>query len=279
VAIASIGLLHPGEMGAGIGAALVRSGYRVTWASTGRRPQSAERARDAGLVDVASMEAVRDGFDLVISVCPPHAALDVAKQVSDFGGIYLDANAIAPGTAREVADVVEAGGASYVDGGIIGSPPTPVQGPRLYLSGPRAAEVREVFGGTPVEAIVIAAGKTSASALKMSYAAWTKGSAALLLSTRALAVAEDVDGFLVAEWERSQPGLERRSVGAAQQASTKGWRWVGEMEEIAKTYRSAGLPEGFHRAAAELYARPPRDEEALPDELTLSAVVQALLGR
>ncbi len=113
----------------------------------------------------------------------------------------------------------------------------------------------------------------------MSYAAWTKGSAALLLSARALAVAEDVEGPLVAEWARSQPGLEGRSVGAGHQASTKGWRWVGEMEEIAKSYRSAGLPEGFHRAAAELYTRPPRREAALPDEATLTAVIEALLGR
>ena len=277
--IESIGLLHPGEMGAGIGAVLVRSGYRVTWASAGRREQSVERARVAGLVDVESVEAIREHSDLVLSVCPPHAALDVAKQISGFKGIYLDANAIAPATACEVADLVEAGGASYVDGAIIGSSPTSGQAPRLYLCGPRAVEVGQVFTGTPVEAIIIPAGRASASALKMSYAAWSKGSAALLLSARALAVAEEVDEFLLAEWDRSQPGLEARSVRAGQQASTKGWRWVGEMEEIAKTYQSAGLPEGFHRAAAELFGRPPRHEEAIADEVTLTRVLEAFLGR
>src|SRR5271155_3043522 len=73
VPIESIGLLHPGEMGAGIGAVLVRSGYRVTWASSGRREQSVERARVAGLVDVESVAAIRERSDLVVSVCPPHA--------------------------------------------------------------------------------------------------------------------------------------------------------------------------------------------------------------
>jgi len=284
VTIESIGLLHPGEMGAGIGAALVRAGYRVTWASAGRRQPSARRAQTAGLVDVESVEAIRRESDLVVSVCPPHAALDVAKRICGFSGLYLDANAIAPATAGEVAGVIESGGGSYVDGAIIGSPPqipppASGQGPRLYLSGPRAAEVRQVFRGTPVEAIVVSAARTSASALKMSYAAWSKGSAALLLSARALAVSQGVEEPLLAEWERSQPDLDGRSIRAGQQASMKGWRWVGEMEEIAKAYRSAGLPDGFHRAAAEVFSRPVRYEEAVPDDATLATVLEALLGR
>lgn len=120
---------------------------------------------------------------------------------------------------------------------------------------------------------------TSASALKMSYAAWSKASSALLLSARSLAVAEGIEEFLLAEWERSQPDLEARSLRAGHQASTKGWRWVGEMEEIAKAYQSAGLPEGFHRAAADLFGRPSRQEAALPDEETLNRVLEAFLGR
>jgi predicted dinucleotide-binding enzyme len=31
------------------------------------------------------------------------------------------------------------------------------------------------------------------------------------------------------------------------------WRWTGEMEEIADAFAGAGAPEGFHRAAAEVY--------------------------
>ncbi len=57
-----------------------------------------------------------------MSICPPHAALDVARAVSGFEGTYVDANAISPATARKVAAVIERGGASYVDGGIIGAP-------------------------------------------------------------------------------------------------------------------------------------------------------------
>jgi 3-hydroxyisobutyrate dehydrogenase-like beta-hydroxyacid dehydrogenase len=264
-------------MGAGIGATLVRAGHRVSWASSGRGTSSARRAAAAGLVDAHSVEAMAQSCDLIISVCPPSVAEDVAKQVAGFDGTYLDANAIAPSTARHVAAVVEQGGGSYVDGGIIGGPPSPTYSPRLYLSGPSASPVRDVFAGTAVAAVVISEDPTAASALKMCFAAWTKGTTALLLDVRALAVAEGVEDSLLAEWEHSLPDLAGRSLLSAQQAATKGWRWVGEMEQIAATFGAAGLPDGFHRAAAEICARPDRDEEAVADASTLGVVLQALL--
>lgn len=264
-------------MGAGIGAALVGAGHKVAWASSGRGALSARRADAAGLVDVGSVEAMAESCDLIISVCPPSAALDVARQVAGFGGTYLDANAIAPATAREVAAVVEQAGGRYVDGGIIGGPPSQSSSPRLYLSGPSAPSVRDVFTDTTVEARVISEDQAAASALKMCFAAWTKGTTALLLDVRALAIAEGVEESLLAEWAHSLPDLAARSLGSAQQAATKGWRWVGEMDQIAATFRSAGLPDGFHRAAAEIYARPDRDEGAVADAVTLGKVLRALL--
>jgi 3-hydroxyisobutyrate dehydrogenase-like beta-hydroxyacid dehydrogenase len=247
----TIGLLHPGEMGAAVGKCLAGAGHRVLWAPEGRGAATKERAEAAGLTGVPFAEIVTRS-DVIVSVCPPHAALDVARQVAGFTGLYLDANAISPGTAREVAAIAEAGGAGYVDGGIIGPPPAAPGLTRLYLSGPRAAEIRALFGGTDVDARVVPPPGT-ASAVKMAYASWTKGSAALLLAARALARAESVESVLLEEWGISQPGLEKRWDGAEGAASAKGWRWVGEMEEIAAAMAAAGLPEGFHQAAAEIY--------------------------
>jgi 3-hydroxyisobutyrate dehydrogenase-like beta-hydroxyacid dehydrogenase len=275
---ASIGLLHPGDMGAGIGAALVGAGHTVSWASEGRSPASARRAAAAGLVDVRSVEAMVERCDLSISFCPPDVALDTAKEVAGFRGSYLDANAIAPETAREVAAVVEQRGGRYLDGGIIGAPPTASGSPRLYLSGLGAGAVRGAFAGTDMDVRVISENPTAASALKMCYAAWTKGSAALLLDVRALAVAEGVEEPLLSEWQTSLPDLAARSLQAAAQATSKGWRWTGEMDQIAQTFRSAGLPDGFHRAAAEVYTRPGRDERAVADTETLHHVLGALSG-
>jgi 3-hydroxyisobutyrate dehydrogenase-like beta-hydroxyacid dehydrogenase len=276
VPFSSIGLLHPGEMGAAVGAALT-TGHPVRWASAGRSPASVRRAVAAGLSDVGSVEALCAGCDLIISICPPDAALDVARSASGFAGVYLDANAISPATAREVAAVVEAGGGCYLDGGIIGGPPTTRSiGTRLYLSGRAGPEVSELFAGTAVDARVLSDDPTAASALKMCFAAWTKGTTALLLDIRALAETVGATAALLAEWDGSTPELADRSIRAAQQAVTKGWRWRGEMEEIARTFRDAGLPDGFHRAAADVYALPIRDEEATAVPSTLEQVISAL---
>jgi 3-hydroxyisobutyrate dehydrogenase-like beta-hydroxyacid dehydrogenase len=247
----TVGLLHPGEMGAAIGKCLAGAGHRVLWAPEGRGAATKERAEAAGLIGVAVAEIVTRS-DVIVSVCPPHAAKDVARQVAGFRGLYLDANAVSPATAGEVASIVAAGGAGFADGGIIGPPPVAPGLTRLYLSGPRAAEVQALFGGTDVDARVVPP-PGSASAVKMAYASWTKGSAALLLAARALARSEGVEPVLLEEWGISQPGLERRSAAATGSATAKGWRWVAEMEEIAATMAAAGLPDGFHQAAAEIY--------------------------
>jgi 3-hydroxyisobutyrate dehydrogenase-like beta-hydroxyacid dehydrogenase len=274
----TIGLLHPGEMGAAVGRCLRERGHTVLWASEGRAAATAARAIDAGLTDAGTAAEITSRADVVISVCPPRAALDTARRVagSGFGGLFVDANAISPATAGEIAGIVAGGGASYVDGGIIGTPPVRPGFIRLYLSGPRAGDVRELFEDTPVDARVVdhsgqGEAISAASAVKMAYASFTKGSAALLLAARALARAQGVEDVLLAEWGLSQPGLEKRSARAAGSATSKGWRWVAEMEEIAATMGAAGLPEGFHHAAAEIYRRAPHDAEA-----GLDAVLDAL---
>jgi 3-hydroxyisobutyrate dehydrogenase-like beta-hydroxyacid dehydrogenase len=257
---ATFGLLHPGEMGAAVGACLTDRGYLVLWVPEGRSAATVARAEAAGLTATEGLADLVRRADVIVSVCPPHAALDVARQVAGFGGVYVDANAISPATAREVAGIVEAGGAAFVDGGIIGPPPAAPGHTRLYLSGGRAPEVRRLFEDTNLDARLVDGGGApgvvgSASAVKMAYASWTKGSAALVLAARALARADGVEDTLLAEWALSQPGLEDRSARAARSAAAKGWRWIGEMEQIAAGMAAAGLPEGFHRAAAEIYRR------------------------
>jgi 3-hydroxyisobutyrate dehydrogenase-like beta-hydroxyacid dehydrogenase len=273
-----IGLLHPGEMGASVGRCLTDAGHVVLWASQGRGPESAGRARAAGLEDAGTAEEVAGRAEIILSICPPHVALDVAWAVQGFGGLYIDANAISPATAREVALMVEDGGATYVDGAIIGPPPLAAGSTRLYLSGQDAPAVRALFAGTPLDARVAGGGATAASAVKMAYAGWTKGTAALLLAVRALARSEGVEDTLLQEWALSQQVLADRSRGAAQSATAKGWRWVAEMEEIAASMSAAGLPDGFHQGAAEVFRRAPRAGPASPatGDQALDAVLAAL---
>ena len=269
-------LLHPGEMGASIGAALRGGGHAVAWVVTGRSPKTRERAEGANLEPKDSLAEAVASVDHVVSVCPPDAALDLARAVKGAGleGTYVDANAVSSATAREIHAVI---GDSYVDGGIVGPPAWKEGTTRFFVSGARAPEVADWFAGSLVEAHAIAGGPGAASALKMCYAAFTKGSSALLLAIRALAEREGVTLPLLDEWQRSQPGLGPRSEATARATSGKAWRFEGEMREIAATFEDAGLPGGFHAAAAEVYRRM-RDLKDLEEGADLDIVIARLLG-
>ena len=252
----TIGLLNPGEMGSMVGAAVRAGGARVLWAGEGRSAATRKRASDAGLEDAGSVAAVVRASEVILSVCPPHAAVDLATQVAAqrFAGTDADRNAVSPDTAREIGGIVEKGGATFVDGGIIGPPPVK-PATRFYVSGAGAERIARLLTAGALEALVVPGGPGAASAVKMAYASWTKGSSALLLAVCALASAEGVEDSLVREWKISQPDLSARAEGAAKSNAKKAWRFIGEMEEIAATYAAAGLPDGFHQAAAEIYRR------------------------
>jgi 3-hydroxyisobutyrate dehydrogenase-like beta-hydroxyacid dehydrogenase len=253
----TVALLHPGNMGVTIGAAAATSGARVVWVSDERGEATRRRASQTGLTDVGTLKTAIQQSDIVFSVCPPHAAVEVAEQVAaqKFKGVYVDANAVSRATAERIGKIVTGAGASFVDGGIIGSPVKQAGTTRLYLSGARARNVAELFSKSMLDARAIGAEPGAASALKVAYASWTKGTDALLLAIRVYAAHEGVDDALLEEWRISQPQLEKRCDRAAAVATPKGWRYVGEMEEIAEAFENAGLPGGFHKAAAELCKR------------------------
>jgi 3-hydroxyisobutyrate dehydrogenase-like beta-hydroxyacid dehydrogenase len=254
----SVGVLHPGEMGAAIGAELKQAGHEVLWASQGRSSRTASRAAAAGLVDRHSLAELLGACTTVLSICPPGVAEEVAAAVAScrFRGLFCDCNAVSPRTAARVAELVCAGGAAAVDGGIVGPPPrSGGPGPRLYLSGMGSADVATLFAGTAVEAVELGGDPTSASTLKMLYAGWTKGSAALLLALAGAAERAELAEPLRREWEISQPSLGERLASAAADREAKGWRWVAEMEEVSRTLEELGEPPGFHAAAAEVFRR------------------------
>jgi 3-hydroxyisobutyrate dehydrogenase-like beta-hydroxyacid dehydrogenase len=241
----------------------VGAGHQVYWASKGRSALSAQRAVAAGLVDAGTLVDAVAASEAIIAVCPPDAARTLAAAVlavapAGWTGVYLDANAIAPSTFAEIAGMGHGGDVRFVDGGIIGPPPTRPGVTRLYLSGADAPTMAELWAGSNLEAIVISDRPGDASALKLAYASWSKASQALLLTARAVASAQGVEEWLLGEWDRADGDLRAASERAAAAAATKGWRWSGEMREIAALLRDSGLPDGFHLAAAEVFAQVPR---------------------
>jgi 3-hydroxyisobutyrate dehydrogenase-like beta-hydroxyacid dehydrogenase len=277
----TVALLHPGNMGSTIGACAATSGARVLWASELRSAASRARAKQAGLIEVESLAAAVGQSDIVLSVCPPEFATEVAEAVAaqKFNGIYVDANAVSRATAEEIGKIVNQAGASFVDGGIIGSPVKKAGTTRMYLSGEKAEEIAQLFSASMLDARSISAVAGEASALKVVYAAWTKGTDALILAIRALAAHEGVDKALLAEWSISQPALEQKSVRAAAVAAPKMWRYVGEMREIAEAFGAAGLPSGFHSAAAEVSERLACFKDQTEPGPTVAAVLDQLRSR
>lgn len=275
MSVPTVGLVHPGAMGASVGAACVAP---VVWSSEGRSGATTGRAEDAGLRDVGSLDALVDAADVIVSVCPPAEAERVASAIAEcgFDGVYVDANAISPAAARRIGERFE----RFVDGGIVGPPAGRPGTTRLYLAGPEAADIAALWADGPLDARVIDVPPSSAigaaSALKMAFATWTKVSSALLLDVRALAAAEGVEDALLDEWAISMPEVVERSERTAAGVAPKAWRFVGEMEQMAETFADAGLPDGFAHGAVDLYARLADFKDTSAP--TLADVVAALLA-
>ncbi len=273
----TLGLLHPGAMGVTVGAAARLNVGRVVWASEGRSEATRKRASTAAFDDVGTLQTLVSEADVVVSVCPPSAALDQARRVAALGfeGTYVDANAVSPETARRIESVFADAPVEFVDGGVVGPPAVGEGTTRLHLCGVRASEVARYFAKGPLEAFVLDGGPGAASALKMAFAAYTKGTTALLASIYALAKEEGVDAELLREWEKVLPDLPGRLRFGVPGSALKAWRFVGEMEEIASAFAAAGLPDGFHRAAAEIYRRLAAFKDA-PDPPSVDAVADRL---
>jgi 3-hydroxyisobutyrate dehydrogenase-like beta-hydroxyacid dehydrogenase len=244
-------------MGISLAASTINSGHTAYWVSDGRSPATRKRAEEHGLVETGSIQELCDRCSVIVCVCPPHAAVDVAARVlsCSFGGIYADVNAISPERAREIGQMMANKNVEFVDGGIIGGPAWSAGTTALYLSGGSADGLAACFGGGPLETEVIGSEPGKASALKMCFAANTKGTAALLCAIVAAADKLGVRDALEKQWSRNDPAFAGRTLDMISGVTAKAWRFAGEMEEIASTFESAGLPRGFHDAAADVYRR------------------------
>jgi 3-hydroxyisobutyrate dehydrogenase-like beta-hydroxyacid dehydrogenase len=277
--MAKIGILHPGAMGVSVAASAKNSGNEVYWVSEGRSPDSKERAMKAGLLDAGSLAHLCESVSIILSVCPPASAEDLANEVlaQGFKGLYLDANAIAPQRAIRIGQKMQASGVSFVDGGIIGGPAWKPKSTWLYLSGEEAQAIADCFQNGPLETNVMGTEAGQASALKMCYAAYTKGTTALLAAVLGAAEGLHVREALEKQWTQEDANLPEEYSQRVRRVTAKAWRFEGEMHEIADTFHEAGMPAEFHQAAAEIYSRLAafKDASEVPN---LEVVLAALLG-
>ncbi|MGB6420518.1 MAG: DUF1932 domain-containing protein [Anaerolineales bacterium] len=252
-----IGFLHPGAMGISLAATAQNTGHTAYWVSQGRSPDTYRRAASNGLVETHNIEDLCDACSVIICVCPPHAAVAVAEQVlaCSFEGFYADVNAISPQRVKRIGQSMTDAGVEFVDGGIIGGPAWTPQSTVLYLSGRAAGYIATCFAGGPLATEVIGDDIGKPSALKMCYAAYTKGTTALLCAIVAAAEEMGVREELEEQWSRHGSDFAQHTLARISRVTAKAWRFSGEMEEIASTFESAGLPGGFHLAACDIYQR------------------------
>lgn len=274
------GILNPGAMGVSIAASAREAGHPVYWVAAGRSRASRQRAAAHNLIECGSLAELCAACDVILCVCPPHAAEAVAQSVLEAGfqGLYCDGNAISPRKAQRIGAKLEAAGIDFVDGSIVGPPAWAAGTTRFYLSGGAANQVAKLFAGSLTEAIVLGADVGRASALKMVFAAQTKGFAALLSAIQAAAEGLGVRGDLEREWGFRDPNAVAQTQNRVRNVTAKAWRFAGEMDEIAATFEMAGMPSGFFVAAAEVYGRMAGFKDAAerpPLEEVLAALMKA----
>lgn len=271
----TVGILHPGSMGAAVAACAATNATAVLWCENGRSPASAARAEQAGLTPVPTLRELLDRSDIVIGLCPPAAAEELAREVAGhaFTGTYVEANAISPERAERIADLLRPA-ATVVDGAVVGSPPVGGKTPTLYLSGPTAATamVEAVFAGTAVRTKVLGTDVGQASALKVSYTAFQKASRVLAALATGMARQYDVDQELLKVADRRSTSYLAEPEYIPKVAA-RAWRWGPELEEAADTLAAAGLPPEMLRAAASTLAR---WHDAKDDEVSVADALERL---
>ncbi|GHH24383.1 NAD(P)-dependent oxidoreductase [Streptomyces rubradiris] len=253
-----VGILHPGSMGAAIAAQAKQSGAKVVWCPSGRSSASSERAGKYGLEPVGSLAAMADQADIILSICPPAHAVEVAAAVAaqPFSGVYVDGNAISPATMDRISTLFDQSGATVVDGSVIGSPPSASKSTRLYLAGPRepVAAVASVFSGSAVHVRLLPGPLGQASALKLSYSSYQKASRALAAVAHALAAEHGVEEELD-EIAQGRTTSYLAETAYFPKVAARAWRWAPEMEQVARALDEAGLPSELATASAGVMER------------------------
>ena len=257
MAVETVGVMSPGDMGSGVGGVLKKNGLRVITALNGRSDDSKQRASEQGFIDVGSLDELVIQSDLILSILVPSEALSFAQNIAesivrtDSQVAVADCNAVSPATGIKIAEIISAAGGKFVDAGIIGGSPRTGAVPRFYASGKHAGILAEL-DGKGISVPVMDGPIGSASGLKMVYAALTKGTAALYASTLMTAKSLDLYEDLIGELEQSQAGT-LAAMNSVNTVSSKAFRWIGEMDEIAATFGDAGTTSKIHEGASETF--------------------------
>jgi len=271
----TIAIMSPGDMGHSFGQVLLSSGenkFRIITNLTGRSERTQKLSNSAGIIDVKTDEEIIQQADFIFSILVPSEATSTAQRFAPLLNknkhiIYVDMNAIAPQTVLSIASLFPHG--NFVDGCIFGLPPrSPEHMTKVYLSGEHAQKIADLFQYTNlIKTFVIGTEISQASAFKMCYTSLRKGVTAIAIQACVTAKLFGLDEVLFDELKRSAPHMFTDLNKSIPIMVPKAGRFVGEMEEIAKTYENVGLSPKIFQGAAETY-RFVAEQTSLGKEIT-----------
>lgn len=258
MAIETVAILSPGDMGHAVGRLLREHELRVVTCLAGRSERTKMLSEQAGIIDVPSLERLVEQTDIVLSITvsesAPSVAQGVANAIKATGSnlLFAECNALAPQTVRGIEPVLTEAGGRFVDASIIGGPPRNGSSPRFYTSGAHAGELEKLreFG---LDVRIIGTETGQASGIKMCYAAMTKGTTALqaqlLMAAELMGLSQDLKDEFQSGHSATYQRMERGLPGVPAKAR----RWVSEMQEIEATFEHLRLPPNLFRGVADMY--------------------------
>ena len=252
----TVGIISPGDMGHVVSRVLIDHGLRVVSCLAERSQRTQRLAAKAGVTDLLSYAELVEQADLILSILVPAKAVKAAQRVAEATTqadvLYVDCNAVAPRTVKKIDRIIKKVGGNFLDASIIGPPPRSDESTRFYASGPNVGQL-SILNQYGLEIRPLGQEIGQASAIKMCYAALTKGLTALCAELLTAAETLGVSADLAEEFELSQTALYQRMQKGLPSLPSKSRRWIGEMEEIAVTFADVGLTPNILAGAADIF--------------------------
>ncbi len=254
----TIGLLYPGEMGASIASVLRAGGPTLVTTLRDRGGRTAERSAETGIEVLDSLADVARRANVIISLVPPAAAMDVAESyaavanLAPAGAIYVDANSISPESAVAISEVVAAKGIRFVDAAINGLAKNLTTGGTLFLSGSRADDFASLFEGS-VRVRVLGGEVGAASTMKMLLGGLSKGLCGLFLELALVADRRGMLGEMLEATQEIYPGMRTVVDRMLPTYAEHSVRRATETRELNATAQTSGVESCVIDAIARLH--------------------------
>jgi 3-hydroxyisobutyrate dehydrogenase-like beta-hydroxyacid dehydrogenase len=258
----AIGFIGFGEAGSTIAGGLRAAGiarmsaFDINTDAAHFGPLIQQRAAATGTTLVASSADLVDVSDLLFSTVTSSAALEAARQTAPFlheHHLYADLNSVSPARKQEIAAVIGATGAGFVEAAVMA--PVAPYGHRvpMLLGGPAARRFCDLMAPLGMRLEVLESATIgAAAAVKMCRSILVKGLEALMCECVLGASRYGADAHVFASVNESFPGLDWKKLADYMigRVVVHGERRARELEEVAETLRTIGVEPIMAEAAA-----------------------------